>query len=393
MNTGVSHRTGFPLPREGTVRALSPNERLLLGELRREGPIARARLAERTGLSAQTASVLMRRLEAEGFVERGAPLRGKVGQPSVPMQLAPRGALFFGLKVGRRSADLSLVDFLGRIVDRQRITYRYPDPDRTLVFTRRSVAALIAGLPAAERSRIGGLGISIPGYLWEWGHQVGAAPAQTAAWRGLDVGAAVAAALDMPVFLQNDVSCACGAELIFGDSSLPKDFLYVFVGHFIGGGLVVNGSLYTGPTGNAAALGPMPVPVADGAHRQLVDVASLHGLESDLEAAGLDAALLWQDTEHWAVPAALLDAWLGRTAKGLAFALTAATAVVDVETTVIDGWLPDAIRRALIDRTEQAMDAMNWAGLVRPALRPGTIGPDARSIGAASLPLIDRYHA
>jgi predicted NBD/HSP70 family sugar kinase len=361
--------------------------------LRQEGPTARARLAERTGLSAQTASVLMRRLEADGFVERGAPLRGKVGQPSVPMQLAPRGALFFGLKVGRRSADLSLVDFLGRIVDRQRITYRYPDPDRTLVFTRRAVAALIAGLPAAERSRIGGLGISIPGYLWEWGQQVGAAPAQTAAWRGLDIRAAVAAALDMPVFLQNDVSCACGAELIFGHGSLPKDFLYVFVGHFIGGGLVVNGSLYTGPTGNAAALGPMPVPVANGVHRQLVDVASLHGLERDLEAAGLDAALLWQDTAHWAVPDALLDAWLGRTAKGLAFALTAATAVVDVEMTVIDGWLPDAIRRALIDRTEQAMDAMNWAGLVRPALRPGTIGPDARSIGAASLPLINRYHA
>ena len=62
-----------------------------------------AEVARLVGVSTQTASVIMRSLEKRGLIERCAPVRGKVGQPSVPMQLARDGALFFGLKVGRRT--------------------------------------------------------------------------------------------------------------------------------------------------------------------------------------------------------------------------------------------------------------------------------------------------
>ena len=50
----------------------------------------------------------MRQLETDGLLLRGEPIRGKVGQPSVPMRLNPDGAYFFGLKVGRRSTELVL---------------------------------------------------------------------------------------------------------------------------------------------------------------------------------------------------------------------------------------------------------------------------------------------
>jgi predicted NBD/HSP70 family sugar kinase len=370
---------------------LSQNERVILALLRREGPSAKARIAERTGLSAQTASVLTRRLEQRGLIARCEPVRGRVGQPSVPMRLAPRGALFFGLKVGRRSADLCLVDFLGRIVDRARVTYAYPDPDDAIAFARRSVETVRTRLAPDERARIGGLGVSMPGYLWEWVRQVGAPPAALDAWRERDFRAEVAGFFDFPVFLQNDASCACGAELTFGVGAFPPDFLYVYVGHFIGGGLVLNGRLQTGPTGNAAALGPMPVPAPEGGLRQLVDVASLHGLERDLAAAGRDATILWDGVAQWDIPDGVLDPWLDRAAGGLAFAFAAATSVVDVEAIVIDGWLPRDVRRILIDRVETAMAAMNWSGLVAPGLHEGTIGPEARSIGAATLPLSAGY--
>ena len=79
------------------------NERLVLSLLRRRGALARAEIARVTGLSAQTVSVITRKLEDEGLLLRQQPVRGKVGQPSVPMSLNPDGALFFGLKVGRRS--------------------------------------------------------------------------------------------------------------------------------------------------------------------------------------------------------------------------------------------------------------------------------------------------
>jgi len=386
-NSTATTRPAFPRP-----RMLSYNERLVLTLLRHDGPSAKVRIAEKTGLSAQTASVLMRRLEEDGLIERCAPVRGKVGQPSVPMQLARRGALFFGLKVGRRSADLCLVDFLGRIIDRTRVTYHHPNPDKTLTFVRESVGTLTDRLPAEERTSIGGLGISIPGYLWEWGRQVGAPAEEMNAWRGRDFRGEVASLVDLPVLLQNDASCACGAELIFGTGTFPPDFLYFYVGHFIGGGLVLNDSLYTGPTGNAASLGPMPVPMQDGSLRQLVEVASLFGLEADLEATGQDPKILWESVSTWDIDEDVLAPWLERATNGLAYALAAACSVVDVEVVVIDGWLPEKVRRALIDRTRRAMEKMDWAGLVVPDLHEGTVGPDARSIGAASLPLSSGFH-
>lgn len=390
FGSGAQSRRGAAMG--GRLAELSYNERLVLTLLRREGPGAKARIAQMTGLSAQSASVIMRKLEQEGLIERCAPVRGKVGQPSVPMRLAERGALFFGLKVGRRSADLLLVDFLGNVLDRTRQTYRYPNPPEILRFVRLSVETLSERLSAPERARVGGLGIAIPGYLWEWGRQVGAPDREMDAWRGRDFRAEVAAMFDFPVLLQNDASCACGAELIFGKGAYPPDFLYAYVGHFIGGGLVVNGGLYTGPTGNAAAFGPMPVPSPGGGIRPLVDVASLYGLEADLEAAGFDPNVLWQSATRWEIDAAVLVAWMDQAAGGLAYALAAACSVVDAEVVVIDGWLPDTVRRALIARTRAAMARLDWAGLVVPDLREGSIGPDARALGAASLPLSSRFH-
>ena len=60
-----------------------------------------------TGLSPQTISIIMNQLTVDGLLRRGNPLRGKVGQPLVPYSLDPEGALAFGLKIGRRSVDLT----------------------------------------------------------------------------------------------------------------------------------------------------------------------------------------------------------------------------------------------------------------------------------------------
>ena len=46
------------------------------------------------------------------------------------------------------------------------------------------------------------------------------------------------------------------------------DFIYFYVGAFVGGGLVLNGGLFAGRTGNAAALGSMPVPGRRRRHRR-----------------------------------------------------------------------------------------------------------------------------
>jgi len=367
------------------------NERLVLTLLRRHGALAKADIARQTGLSAQTVSVIMRSLEADGMLLRGDPVRGRVGQPSVPMRLADDGAFFLGLKIGRRSTDLVLTNFSGRVLGRVHLTYRHPSPDATIRFTREGLAHLAGQLSAAERMRIAGLGIAMPFRLWDWARSLGLPDGAMDEWRDRDIRAELAASVDFPVYLQNDATAACGAELVFGRDAAPADFLYFYVGYFIGGGLVLNGSLYTGRTGNAAALGSIPVPAGGGGSRQLIEVASLSVLESALIAADHDTGTLWDPPAAWNVDAAVLGRWIDRAATGLAHAAAAAVAVVDLEWILIDGWIPAPVRRRLVAATGAAMDRINLAGLHRPQLREGTVGPDARALGAASLPLSERF--
>ena len=383
--------TDFPPPAGGRTGSRAPNERLVLTLVRQAGALPKSDIARTTGLSAQTAGVIMRRLERDGLLTRTEPVRGKIGQPSVPMTLAADGAYFLGLKVGRRSTDLVLVDFLGQPVARRRRTYPWPTPDAVVGFVEQALPDLLLVLPPERRDRVAGLGIAMPFQLWQWAGFVGAPQAQMDAWRDRDIGAEIALLSGLPVSVQNDATAACGAELVFGSGPRADDFLYIFIAHFIGGGLVLDGSLQTGALGNAAALGSMPVPAPWGGTRQLIATASLATLERMAREEGADPSPIWDAPEGWALPARVVEAWLDQAATGIAHAILSAGAVIDLGAAVMDGWLPADLRDRLVARTATALEAMDFSGLNRPTLRAGSIGPEARTLGAAAIPLAQRY--
>jgi predicted NBD/HSP70 family sugar kinase len=367
------------------------NERLVLSLLRQHGALAKSDIARITGLSAQTISVIMRALEQDGLLLRGEPVRGRIGQPSVPMHLNPEGALFLGLKIGRRSTDLVLVDFMGRVRDSRRKTYRYPTPGGIVAFVGEALPELMHGLPATLRPRVSGMGVAMPFQLWNWVQALGAPQAEMDAWRDCDIQADLAAITAMPVYVQNDATSACGAELVFGTGDKPRDFLYFYFGTFIGGGLVLNGQLCLGRTGNAAGVGPMPVQGPDGRMRRLLEVASLASLADEMEAAGESADHLWEQPDRWQVPENLLERWLTEATEGLASAILSATTLLELEAVLIDGWMPPAIRAEITARTTAALQRLDLSGITPPVVREGTVGAQARSLGAAAIPLSQRY--
>ena len=212
-----------------------------------------------------------------------------------------------------------------------------------------------------------------------------------AAWRGVDLRSELAARLPYPVYLQNDATAACGAELAFGDHAGLMDFIYFYVGAFVGGGLVLNGGLFAGRTGNAAALGSMPVPDGAGGSAQLIDRASLVVLERSLRAAGLPLDALYDPTGDWDRFGGHLDRWIETAAGGIAYAIAAAAAIIDFEAAVIDGAFPQAVQTRLLAAVDAELRQLDLSGIDPPELRPGTIGPVARALGGASLPLFDRY--
>lgn len=353
--------------------------------------MAKADIARSTGLSAQTVSNIMRSLEDDGLIVKGEPQRGRVGQPSVPISLSEDGAYFWGLKIGRRSVELVLTNFLGAVIHRAHETYRYPTPKDTMRFATESLCNISDLLSPRQRERIAGLGVAMPFQIWRWAREINVDPEKMSAWKTFDVAAALSEACDCPVFLQNDASAACGAELVFGQSGLSQNFLYFYIGYFIGGGVVLDGGLYTGPTGNAGAIGPLPVKGPDGHLTQLLDVASLSLLERDLRTSGGDVDTLWRSIEGWDVPGDMLDRWIATTAGGLSQAIVASLSVIDFEAILIDGWMPADLRKRIVASTLEQLENLNMTGLNSPDVREGTVGPDARALGAASLPLSHRF--
>ncbi|MFN3295064.1 ROK family protein [Caldimonas sp.] len=367
------------------------NERVVLQALRTHGRLAKADLARITGLTAQTIGLIIARLDEDDLLTRGAPVRGKVGQPSVPIGLNPDGAFAIGIKIARRSADWLLVDFTGRVRERISETYAFPDASTLLPTIRTHLEELLRRLgPLA--SRVVGVGVAAPFQLGGWHRMLGLTRAQSDAWNQLDLAAEVQRMTSLPVSFARDTVAACVAELLQGKGRDIHSFLYLFLDTFIGGGLVLHSRLHRGEHGNAGAVASLPLGVAErGAGEvppQLLSRASLWDLEQRLREHGLDPMAAYDDRalqEPWWPHA---RQWVDDAARALAHCVVSGAAFLDLPAVVIDGAVAPALLSELIGCTGQALAAYNWEGLqTPPRLMPGSIGSDARALGGALLPL------
>jgi predicted NBD/HSP70 family sugar kinase len=369
------------------------NERVVLQALRLHGALPAAELARLTHLTAQTISMITKRLLDDGLLRKGQPQRGKVGQPSVPLSLNPDGAYAIGIKVGRRSMDVLLVDFAGSARERWTIAYDFPDPDAVLPEIAQRLQDIRARLGPGRSELLQGIGIAAPLQLSAWRELLGADPSVAAKWDRLDLRAEVEALSGLPVQLLKDTAAACVAELVAGRGRALTSFLYVFVDTFIGGGLVLDSQLRAGLNGNAGAIGSLPLGLARTGEppAQLLGVASLLNLERAYAAAGLavDAA---GDARALLAPwAPVTHGWLAEAAAGVALAVASSACLLDLEAVVLDGSFSAELREALRSAVMTALDGYDWRGVVRPAVLPGTIGSDARALGGALLPLYANF--
>jgi len=371
------------------------NERVVLQAIRLHGSLPKAEIARLTKLTAQTVQLIIGRLEGDGLVLKEAPLRGKVGQPSVPMALNPDGAFSIGIKIGRRSLDMLLVDFAGQVRERLSLSYDFPDPDTLFDEIEARLKALRKSLGPTRARALHGVGIAAPLSLGGWQTLLGSAATIAGKWAQIDIRARVAAMTEVPVTFVKDTTAACVAELVSGSGRNIRSYLYVFVDTFVGGGLVIDSHLHAGRHGNAGAIGSLPVAVAragrGGVPEQLLSVASLLTLETRYATAGLDPTAVADERAMAAPWRTHTNAWLRQAATGMAMAVNSAVCLLDLDGVIVDGSFSRPLLQALLDELSTALDHHNWEGVLRPTVLPGTIGSDARALGGALLPLYANF--
>jgi predicted NBD/HSP70 family sugar kinase len=239
------------------------------------------------------------------------------------------------------------------------------------------------------------VGIAAPLSLGGWQTLLGIPSQQAAKWADIDIRERVMEMTDLPVVFVKDTAAACVAELVAGRGRSIKSFLYVFVDTFIGGGLVLDSQLRAGASGNAGAVGSMPLWLARGANEtapaQLLSMASLLNLEQAWAAAGLDTAAdaLGQALQdRWC---AHTQRWLDAAGSAVAQAVNTSACLLDVEGVILDGSCSRELLAALQAAVDAALPRYSWEGVTRPQLLAGTIGSDARALGGALLPLYANF--
>ncbi|WP_220493207.1 MULTISPECIES: ROK family transcriptional regulator [Pseudoalteromonas] len=371
------------------------NERRIMSLIRQQGSAPKAEIAQKTGLSAQAVTVIINSLEAESLLIRKEPQRGRVGQPTIPFALNPDGAFGIGLKVGRRSYDLTLIDLVGNIRATLNEYCAYPTVNSLLTFLEKGISVLKMSLSDELAERILGIGVATPFEIWNWTEEAGAPKKVMNEWKSFDFKQRINQIISLPVYVCNDDTAACSAELSFGNPARFTDFLYIFIGTFIGGGVVINETLFTGKKGNAGAIGSLPRPVLNSegqlTSQQLIMQSSLYILEKMLKDDGYNTDIVWSSKEYWGDLGPVLDKWIDQVADGLAYAALCSLAIFDFEAIVIDGAIPINVREKIVLATKLKLSQADHRGIYRCAVQSGSIGAKAQSIGCANLPLIINF--
>ncbi|MYX45184.1 ROK family protein, partial [Streptomyces sp. SID89] len=221
-----------------------------------EGPLSRAAVASRIGLTRAAVSTLVDELIRSGLLEELGPERpGRVGRPGSALAVSGRGPAGVGAEVGVDHLAACVVDLRGEV--RARAVRHGTNRGRSPEPVAEELTALISQVVAeAEAQGLwpAGLAVAVPGLIARDGRTVVRAP--NLDWHDTDLSALLPDEFGPAV--DNEANFGALAELWLGEGT-PQDFLHVSAEIGIGAAVVVDGRLLRGTRGFAGELGHVPV--------------------------------------------------------------------------------------------------------------------------------------
>lgn len=243
-----------------------------------DGPLSRADIVRRTGLSAPSVTKLTAVLMDAGLLSEQAPLEATQGRPRVPVRIAPRGPVALGVHIGLLRTTLGLVALDGTVIsqyvldhdgdlDPRRIAEQAVDGAREFVAARLGARTLL------------GTGISLGG--WVDGETGTVVEHSALGWTDVRLLDLLDGRLPGPVVLDQNVRAAARAELWFGAGREADDFVYIFFGNILGAAVVVDRSVHRGPGAAAGGIEHLPVSGVEGTPCACCGAACLSAVASD----------------------------------------------------------------------------------------------------------------
>jgi len=370
----------------GTSHLRQSNLAAVMRTIHYSSQISRSELASQLDLNRSTVLDLLAELEQRGLVTQTMGDRdGAVGRPS--MMVEPSGkVLSFAVSPRMDALTVAVMGMGGKVVEKFRQPMRRGTTiDEMAVITGRVIAKFRSSLPVD--SLLTGIGVAIPGQVQISKGIVRAAP--SLGWDEVPFAAMLADITGLPVWLDNDASVSCVAELRFGVGRGSQNLVLLFgAAGGIGGGVVVNGSLLRGIDGYAGELGHTRI-----SDSMVSDYSGIPGtLESLVRREDLLKALIMADADDDELEAAILERRSSRVEKlldtqadMLGRAIGLFVNIFNPEVVALDGFLSVIFRM----RTERLVASVK-AHALRSAFehvqfKVGGLGSNVLLVGATEL--------
>lgn len=225
-----------------------------------QAPISRAQLAVATGLNKSTVSSLVDDLIERRLVHEIGLNSAGTGRPATLLEIDPLGGHIVGLELGVDFVAVGIADFSGNLVwQRKEDADPMQGQDRMLEQALHLVKDAIAA-GKKKGYRFLGMGLATPGTVDLNEGVLIFAP--NLHWKDVPFRKIFSDATKLKILIDNDANAAAIGEHLFGCARFTRDFIFVFAGVGIGGGLFLNGKLYRGKNGYAGEIGHSPI-IAD----------------------------------------------------------------------------------------------------------------------------------
>lgn len=377
MPPASKHQRGFVTP--------SDSEATILGYVLRNRGATQPEIARKVGLSQQTVSRLVNEMIGRGALFLGDKRpSGRPGQPSVEIAIAPDYAFSLGVALMTDAMSVLLMDFAGNVVDYD--YHEMPVMSRKAVFARLAdVKARFIAKNTAVKDRLIGIGVGISGYCLD-GKSRYNTPSPLDDWAMIPVDEVFREALDLPAWVENDGNAAAIGESFLGAGRTYSNFVYLFTAAGIGGGVIANHRLMRGTHGNGGELGLIvpwrlyQLPTLE----TLLATIRKHGVEVD----GISKMLSGFNPDWPGV-----DEWIEKSRDPLSLIASSIAALLDPEAIVLGGRLPPGLAEKIIPTIELFDDARRREPRPLPKLILSQTRVDACAIGAAMLPLEQKFYA
>lgn len=408
------------VPYSQQKEARQQNVSLLLRDLWRHGPLSKAMLAQRNGLTKATVSAICGDLTALGLIREAGQDRTGLGRPGDLLELNPAARCAIGVEISTNYVAVVLNDLCGEPLSRSSALIDVGGNQETILAQAEMLIA-----EAVDRARergipLLGIGVAVPGLVDPGPESLVSAPAL--GWKEVPLKQIWEQRFALPVFVENKARAAAVAEALDGAARDAKSFIYVSVGTDVGSSVqaavVSDGLLYRGahglgvdaghlildPDGPACACGQR------GCWQVMTDVAREVELARARVAAGA-ASVLARHTggenslDHRTIHQAAVEGdalaleVLRTVQRNHALGITNLVRLFDPELVVI-GWASAALSEAyhtrmhalsaLLDTPGAVLQMLARRGVAPPAIARAVHGPEACLVGAAAL-LVDEF--